>query len=231
MRKMLLALIVLACVYGSASADLGDPTVQAVCRIKLTNGRVIEGFITVAAGGVARIEEYSPSPSGNRIAFVGGSEDTANADLWLVNRNGMGLRRLATDVAIDKPVWSPSGSDIVIETRAYFRRVAIVDVKTGKQRGLPDAEPFANSACACEWEFIYSSPRWSPNGKAINIGATATKESVGWSSSGGVVVVDARSGSLILFGSELAWNDKGELVVEDYGKFVFDWNNALFNRH
>jgi hypothetical protein len=57
------------------------------------------------------------------------------------------------------------------------------------------------------------------------------KESVGWSSAGGVVVVDARSGSLVLFGSNFAWNDVGELVVEDYGRFVFDWNSALFNRH
>jgi hypothetical protein len=51
MRKMPLALIVLACLCGAASADLGDPTVQAVCRIKLTDGRSIEGFITIAAGG------------------------------------------------------------------------------------------------------------------------------------------------------------------------------------
>lgn len=95
-----------------------------------------------------------------------------------------------------------------------------MDVKTGKQRDLPAAEPFGSGACG--WEFIYRNPRWSPNRKAINIEAIATKESVGWSSAGGVVVVDARSGNLILFGSDLAWNDKGELVVEDYGKFVFD---------
>jgi hypothetical protein len=178
--------------------------------------------------GVTRIEEYSPSPSGNRIAFIGGSDDPTNADLWVVNRNGTGLRRLTPDVAIAKPIWLPSGNDIVIQLAASFRNLTIVNVKTGKQRGLLDAEPLCS--CACCWEFIYGSPRWSPNGKAINIGATATKESSGWSSSGGVVVVESRSGSLILFGSELVWNHRGELVTGDYGKFVFDWKSALFNQ-
>jgi hypothetical protein len=178
--------------------------------------------------GVTRIDEYSPSPSGDTIAFVGGSEDPVKADLWVVNRNGTGLRRLTTDVAFAKPVWSPSGSGIVIELGAFFRGLIIVDVKTGKQRDLPAAEPFGSGACG--WEFIYRTPRWSPNRKAINIEAIATKESVGWSSAGGVVVVDARSGNLMLFGSDLAWNDKGELVVEDYGKFAFDWNSVIFTR-
>ena len=59
---MSLALIVLACLCGAASADLGDPTVQAVCRIKLTNGRLIEGFITMGAGGYDGIH-----PSGFRF--------------------------------------------------------------------------------------------------------------------------------------------------------------------
>jgi Tol biopolymer transport system component len=179
--------------------------------------------------GVARIKEYSPSPSGDRIAFVGGSEDPANADLWIVNRNGTGLRRLMTDVEIDKPIWSPSESGIVIKARASFRNLTIVNVKTGKQRDLLDAEPLCS--CACCWEFNYRNPRWSPNGKAINIEAIALKESVGWSSLGGVVVVDASSGNLILFGSDLAWNDEGELVVEDYGKFVFDWDSAIFSQY
>ena len=62
MKRMILALTLLLCLCGAASADLGDPTVQAVCRIKLTNGRLIEGFLTMGAGGYDGI-----TPSGFRF--------------------------------------------------------------------------------------------------------------------------------------------------------------------
>lgn len=46
MRRIILALVILLCLFGKASADLGDPTIQAVCRIKLASGHSYEGFIT-----------------------------------------------------------------------------------------------------------------------------------------------------------------------------------------
>ena len=68
---MSIALIVLLCLCGTASADLGDPWIQAVCRIKLTNGRSIEGFITMAVGGYEGIH-----PNGFR--FESGSHETTH---------------------------------------------------------------------------------------------------------------------------------------------------------
>jgi hypothetical protein len=38
-----------------ASAGLGDPTIHAVCRIKLANGRSLEDFITLRTAGYAFI--------------------------------------------------------------------------------------------------------------------------------------------------------------------------------
>ncbi len=87
---MSLALIVLACLCGTASADLGDPTTQAVCRITLDNGRVIEGFITVAAGGYD-----GTHPNGFR--FQGGSNNAThflNADFKRLTRDALGNYRI-----------------------------------------------------------------------------------------------------------------------------------------
>ena len=99
-------LIVLACLCGSASADLGDPTVQAVCRIKLTNGRVIEGFITVAAGGYE-----GTHPSGFRFE-AGANQAThfLNVDFKKLTRDPLGTYRVVfnggrgvSETALRKP--------------------------------------------------------------------------------------------------------------------------------
>lgn len=90
MRKMSLALIVLTCVCSTASADLGDPTIQAVCRIKLTNGRSIEGFITMGAGGYDGIH-----PSGFR--FEAGTHKAThflNLDFKKLVRDSVGNYRI-----------------------------------------------------------------------------------------------------------------------------------------
>jgi HEAT repeat protein len=90
MRKMPLALFVLACLCGAASADLGDPTVQAVCQITLANGRSFEGFVAVAAGG------YSGThPSGFR--FEAGSNKAThflNVDFKKLARDPAGNYRI-----------------------------------------------------------------------------------------------------------------------------------------
>ena len=49
-HKLILALTALL-VFSKAKADLGDPTIQSVCKITLSNGKTIEGLITLGYGG------------------------------------------------------------------------------------------------------------------------------------------------------------------------------------
>lgn len=49
--KRFLIFVTLIMTFMVVKADLGDPTIQAVCRITLTNGRVVEGFTTLGRGG------------------------------------------------------------------------------------------------------------------------------------------------------------------------------------
>ncbi len=61
-----------------------------------------------------RLSDPRPSPDGRRIAFVRRTtdleEDKGRTDLWLLDTDGGGLRRLTEDPAADSdPRWSPDG--------------------------------------------------------------------------------------------------------------------------
>ena len=74
---------------------------------------------------------------------------------------------------------------------------------------------------------VYLRPRWSPNGKVIT--AEGVDDSEGW-----IAAVEARSGIKLFetwpLGTSFSWSHEGELVIPALGKFVFDWNSALFKR-
>ena len=72
-----------------------------------------------AAGGTARavteewldVRQPAWSPDGTRIAFT--SNRDGNPELYVMNRDGSGVRRLTTHPAIDTtPTWSPTGLQI-----------------------------------------------------------------------------------------------------------------------
>ena len=87
--------------------------------------------LALATGTVARLtgdpsfSEHTPrwSPDGRKVAFAsnrahytGATTDTGTPDLdvWLVNADGSGLRRLTIDPAQDAdPAWTPDGTGIV----------------------------------------------------------------------------------------------------------------------
>jgi len=49
--KNILSIIALTLTFMTVKADLGDPTIQAVCKITLISGESIEGFIVLGHGG------------------------------------------------------------------------------------------------------------------------------------------------------------------------------------
>lgn len=49
--KRILTLATLIMTFMVVKADLGEPTIQAICKITLTNGEIVEGFTTLGIGG------------------------------------------------------------------------------------------------------------------------------------------------------------------------------------
>jgi Tol biopolymer transport system component len=106
------------------------------------------------------------SPDGERLVFTG--YDGGISDLYTVNRDGSGLRRLTSDKYGDlHPVWSPDGRTIAFATdrgpETNFTtlafgnfRIALYDLGTGSVRVLDHMDQGKNV-----------SPQWSPDGKSI----------------------------------------------------------------
>ena len=74
---------------------------------------LFEGHLTNPAAGTSRQQNFLPafSPDGRQIAF--NSSRANNNDIYVVNVDGSGLRRLTNNPAIDtSPTWSPNGQQV-----------------------------------------------------------------------------------------------------------------------
>src|SRR5919112_4956931 len=106
------------------------------------------------------------SPDGQQLVFTG--YDGGLSDLFVVRRDGGGLRRLTEDKYADlHPVWSPDGRTIAFATdrgeETNFKtlaignmRIALYDIDTGSIELLDHMEQGKNV-----------SPQWSPDGQSI----------------------------------------------------------------
>src|SRR5919106_1942413 len=106
------------------------------------------------------------SPDGQQLVFTG--YDGGLSDLFVVRRDGSGLRRLTEDKYADlHPVWSPDGKTIAFatdrgegtnfKTLAFGNfRIALYELGTGSVRVLDRMEQGKNV-----------SPQWSPDGQSI----------------------------------------------------------------
>lgn len=100
------------------------------------------------------------SPDGSRIAFVGANDMTDDFDLWVIDADGTGLRRLTDtdDVWEGVPSWSPDGQHL-----AYSHSVGGID-EGGEVRVLDVDDPDAEQTTVADrgdW------PAWSPDGDTI----------------------------------------------------------------
>jgi Tol biopolymer transport system component len=106
------------------------------------------------------------SPDGERLVFTG--YEGGLSDLFVVGRDGQGLRRLTNDKYAElHPVWSPDGRTIAFATdrgpgtdfetlRIGNFRIALFDLQTGGIRLLDGMDEGRNS-----------SPQWSPDGSSL----------------------------------------------------------------
>jgi len=236
MRSILLGLIVLAAGVGDRADELTIAKRMAPAGERSYPKRSVAELSQllkrVRAAGVKRVRTPKLSPAGDRMVFVGEFNAVwrfvgiqifrPRTDLWLINRDLTGLRRLTRNGYSDDPDWSPSGNKIAFAQSGGIRVIDLQTNEVRKIRGLRGSRRYT-------WEGdyqMYETPRWSPNERGI---LAFSGNSMG----GGFVVVDARSGSR-LTGTDngdadfVSWDKKSRLILMGTPgtppeRIFFDW--------
>ena len=76
LKKIILTVLMTFTFIGTIRADLGAPTIQAICKVTLKDGKIVEGIISFGSGGY----EYNYRPHG--FCFV---HDNGTKQLILYN--------------------------------------------------------------------------------------------------------------------------------------------------
>lgn len=99
---------------------------------------IFEGRMATPAAGTAEKQNYLPawSPDGSKLAFT--SNRDGNPEIYVVNRDGSGLRRLTNNQGIDvTPTWAPSGNQIAFTSdRAGTPQVYIMNADGSTPRRI-----------------------------------------------------------------------------------------------
>jgi TolB protein len=96
------------------------------------------------ANGDPLKQNYLPiwSPDGSKIAFT--SNRDGNPEIYVMNRDGSGVRRMTNNPAIDvSPTWSPSGTQLAwVSDRTGTGRIYIMNADGTGQRVLINEEAY-----------------------------------------------------------------------------------------
>lgn len=154
------------------------------------------------------------SPDGTRIVFQ--SNRSGTWQLWLMNRDGTGLRRLTTEGANDRtPAWSPDGTKIVFSSdragdppapagsKLEPRNIFVLDVASGAAARL-----IAGGA-----QDIH--PKWSRDGRRIVFNRVYPG-----GDGADIMVADADGGNPARVALDKGWNTYASLTP-DGGRIVY----------
>ena len=103
------------------------------------------------------------SPDGRRLAFARVGMNGGAWQIWVVNRDGRGLRRVSSGPGEKRdPDWSPDGRRLVFAGDAGLYVVSVADRRQRKLAGTTELDEF---------------PDWSPDGRkiAFNRGRTVRR--------------------------------------------------------
>ena len=123
------------------------------------------GLRALTEGSGLEVEGISWSPDGSRLVFAAAlfPNDLENRyDLYIVNADGSGLRRLVsapTNVSLSRPDWSPDGRRIVYNVFGPDDTSAIDIVDADGSNVVRISTPPESTGD--------TRPRWSPDGKRI----------------------------------------------------------------
>ena len=135
----------------TAIPQLGDPQLHVV---------------TLGPAGSTRLVQQGPglrnpvaSPDGSRFAFVLQTQD-GGSDLFLVNADGTGLRRLTTNAGLDnQPAWSPDGRSLAFRSVVGgLPDIWVVEADGSGLRNLTALGDLRPGSLGVE------RPAWSPDG-------------------------------------------------------------------
>jgi TolB protein len=145
-----------AIAFSSATSDhLGAPT--RLMTVSADGGSLVP--IDVPIPSSTYVGQATWAPDGSRIALVAGRARHVHAyagdgDLYVMNADGTGTRRVTSGARSSAPTWSPDGTKL-----AFVRR-------QGKQLVVIDADGTDAHVIAHEIGY-YQLPSWSPHGRWI----------------------------------------------------------------
>lgn len=150
---------------GPARAFLGAGDVRLI-RADSTDDRAV-------TTGPATEFEPTFSPDGKFIAFSSDRADVqaGRTDIWVVRRDGSGLRRLTTGLNARGPAWSPDGQRIVAAADSGIVTVAAHGKPSGKQ-----ANPGLVKVTVNTPEHVDFAPEWNAASSHVVFTRTALRK-------------------------------------------------------
>ena len=145
-----------AIVFAKATSDGLDARIE-IAYVSGRDGAVVSLAKASKHGMVAAEPRWSPD--GSQVAFVMSPRGhltrfAGDGDIYLMNANGTGIRRLTHGLDASDPVWSPDGSRIAF-IKGQGQALAVMQADGSGQHVIARARGY------------YENPAWSPDGQTI----------------------------------------------------------------
>jgi Tol biopolymer transport system component len=185
--------------------------------------------------------EATPSPDGRKVAFV--STRSGAIAIWVVNRNGSGLRRVSEPLGVQTASgvptfnWAPNGRKMVYAANFGSRtEIRVLDLAKGRSRTIarsgwaPTWSPNGSRIAYTKfgktnrinvvrptgellWNLIGRDPHWSPDGSRMAVAMMDGKT---------ILIVDSRGHRVRALKAEgfVSWSPRGDTVMVRRGESV-----------